>query len=136
MRRSQCIEPHRECRPARRVPTLFAQLDQPQAAIERRDCASEERFLAQIAGTADPVDGGQRQRGEHARVGGQQRRYVDRFRILPRERLPVAASGLAIPCDNAEEIDLDVGVRIDELLGKPGRRATHDDAQFLVQFAR
>ena len=55
---------------------------------------------------------------------------------LPLERLAVVARELALPGEHAEEMELDVRMRIDELLHEPRRRAAHGDAELLVQFAR
>ena len=86
-------------------------------------------------GHRDPVDRRQQQRAQHERVRGQQRRDVEASGHLPRERLPVVADGLAVPLEHAEEMQLDVRVRIPIPLHEPRRRAAHREAELLGQFA-
>ena len=45
------------------------------------------------------------------------------------------ADRFALPGEDAEEMQLDVRVRIDEALDQPRRGAAHREAEFLVQFA-
>ncbi len=54
---------------------------------------------------------------------------------LPRERLTVVADGIAVPLEDAEEVKLDVGVRIDEPLHQPRRGAPDADAELLGELA-
>ena len=45
------------------------------------------------------------------------------------------ADGLADPVEDAEEMELDVRVRIDEALHEPRRRAPHPETQLLGELA-
>ena len=72
-----------------------------------------------------PQDRRQRQRAQHPRVGRQQRRDIEGAGDLPRKRLPVVADGLAVPFVDAEEMELDMRMRIDEALDEPRRRAAN-----------
>ncbi len=129
-------ETPREREPARARPFPVAQLHQAQAVLECARGAREERVLVAVRRAGDAVDGRQLQRGQDARVGRQQRRDRVAARHLPRERLPVVAVQFAVPRVHAEEVELDVRVRIDELLHEPRRRASHVDAEFFLEFAR
>ncbi len=120
----------------RRRPRLLAHLDEPETPRERAFRAREERFLAQILRARDTHCRGQRERVEDASVGRQERRHVERPGTLPRERLAVVADRLAVEGEHAEEVELDVRVRVDVLLHDPGRGATHDDAELLDELAR
>mgnify|MGYP003493122321 CR=1 FL=1 len=76
-----------------------------------------------------------RERSEHAGVGLQERRHLERAGTLPRERLAVVSDGLAVEREHAEEMELDVRVRIDVLLHDPGGGTAHDDAELLDELA-
>ena len=82
-----------------------------------------------------PYTARQQQRAQHERVRGQQRRDVEVARRLPRERLPVVPDRLAVPFEHAEEMELDVRVRIAEALHEPRRGAAHVDAELLGELA-
>ena len=119
----------------RQRPVLLAQLDELQSAVERDPRACEKRGFSDIARHRDAADRRQRQRAQHERVGRQQRRDVEGAGDLPRERLPVVADGLAVPIEDAEEMELDVRMRIDEALDEPRRRAANGEAQLLGELA-
>src|SRR5690606_30476151 len=66
----------------------------------------------------------------------QQRLAVDGVRAGPAEGLAFARHGLAIPVEDATEVQAHPGMRIRVLADDPGGRGAHPDAQFLVQLAR
>ena len=76
-----------------------------------------------------PYTGGKQQRAQDERVRGKERRDIEASRRLPHERLPVMADGLALPFEDAEEMEQHMRVRIAESLHEPRRRAAHGDSQ-------
>ena len=88
-----------------------------------RSRAGEKGVLVAVLRARDAVHGRQVECGQDARVGRQQRRDGVAPGRLPLERLAVVARELAVPREHAEEVELDVRVRIHELLHEPRRRA-------------
>ena len=117
-------------------PRFLAQLDEPQAAGDRRARTLQKRLFAKLVGHRDAIDCRQLERAENRRVGGQQWLDVECPRRLPRGRLPVAPYGFAAPRENAKETELDVCVRIDVAPDEPRRGAGDFDPQLLVELAR
>ncbi len=90
---------------------------------------------AQLGGVRDHHHRGQGERREHRGVGGQHRGDIGRIDVLPSNRLVFERLRLAIPGDDAMEMQPDggVGVRVDA--GDPGRRLEHFDSELLAQLA-
>ncbi len=119
----------------RQRPVLLAQLDQAESTFERALRPSQECLLSDVARAGNAVDRRQRERGENAGVGGQQRRNRIPTRSLPLKGLPVVSDQFAFPRKHAKEMQFDMRVRVDEFLDEPRRGTPDDDAQLFAQFA-
>src|ERR1700674_2439919 len=114
---------------------FFAQLDEPDTAVDRTPGALEKRSDAEVLGHGDRIDRRQLQRAQDDRVGRQERRDLERPRRLPGECLPIAASRLSAPAEDAKKIELYVRMRIAIALHQP-RHGTRDaDPQLFVELA-
>ncbi len=81
------------------------------------------------------ITGGQRERREHRRVGGQHRRDVRRLHRLPGDRLVLERLRLALPGRHAEEMQPHRRVRVGVDARDPGRGLAHADAELLLELA-
>src|SRR5208283_1521178 len=93
-------------------PGFFTQFHQAHAAAERLPGAAQELLFAEILGHRDSIDQWQRKCVQDRLIRRQQRRDLESARHLPGDRLSIAADRLAAPGEDAEEIELDVGVRV------------------------
>ena len=128
-------QPLRKPEPARERPLPVAQLHEAQARGERAFGPSEKCTFIGIGCARDAVYRGQIERRENARIGGQQRRDGIAGWRLPGKRLSVVSVQFTVPSEHAEEMQLDVRVRVNEFLHEPGRGTAHGNPEFLVQLA-
>src|SRR5437899_1290259 len=121
--------------PSCRRPRFLAELNEAQSARQRAFRAREKFVFADIVGIRHAANRRQRQSGQYARIRRQQRRDIERAWLLPRKGLSVMTERFADPAKHAEEVELDVRMRVDEFLRDPRRRVRDRDAELLLQLA-
>ena len=128
--------PPRECDERALGHILFADLDEPQPALERAREACKEYVASDGVRVADAIKRRQCKRAQDRRVGGKQGRNADFSRALPGELLILPAVQLAGPSGHAPETQTHPCVLVVVVARKPGITPSDIDAELLVKLAR